>query len=100
MNSNIYKIICFQAEEGIEWIWHLNREAYYASSNKEPLLNLCSEGIVAMLVDAKCTWLKRGVSGLLLKLDFPLNIECSEKFVKQMVISAMNCARTANIDVP
>lgn len=53
-----------------------------------------------MLTDAQCTWLKRGVSGVLLKPDFPSNIECSEKLVKQMVVAAMSCARTANMDVP
>ncbi|CAH2105122.1 unnamed protein product [Euphydryas editha] len=86
--------------DGINWIWHEQRKAYYGSLRKEVVLNLCSESLLAMLSDAQCIWLKRGVSGILLHPDFPLDHECGVQLVNKMTVAAMSCSRTANVEAP
>ncbi|CAH0726382.1 unnamed protein product, partial [Brenthis ino] len=88
-------------EIGIDnWTWHDDRKAYYASSSKEVLFNLCSEELVTMLSDVQCTWLRRRASGVLLQPDFPSNIDCGVQLIEKLVVAAMSCSRTTNMDAP
>ncbi|XP_046961160.1 maltase A3-like [Vanessa cardui] len=88
-------------EVGINhWIWHDGRKAYYGSSRNEAVLNLCSESLAAMLSNCQCTWLKRGIAGVLLNPDFPSNHECGVQLVKKMMVSATSCSRANNLETP
>ncbi|XP_026737756.1 uncharacterized protein LOC113500993 isoform X2 [Trichoplusia ni] len=88
-------------EEGIEsWTWHETRKAYWASSSDEAILNLCSESLTATLSVSQCAWLKRGVSGVLLRLDFPRDQRCGEQLLRRLVADAMSCVRSAGLETP
>ncbi|XP_050361599.1 maltase A3-like [Nymphalis io] len=88
-------------EVGISnWIWHKERKAYYGSSRNEAILNLCSESLTAMLSNAQCAWLKRGIAGILINPDFPSNHECGVQLVKKMTIAATSCSRASNTEAP
>nr|XP_034830188.1 maltase A3-like [Maniola hyperantus] len=90
------------AEEGVDqWIWHEARAAYHGvATNKEVLLNLCSDAVVAMFSDVQCSWLKRGLAGVLLHPDFVLDHNCGVQLVRKLTTAAMGCARNANMDAP
>lgn len=89
-----------QVEKGIHaWIWDTNRNAFFASSNNETLLNLCSEGLIESLKATQCSWIKRGVSGFVINPDFMDN-ECGIQMVKKMSSAGANCARAANMNTP
>ncbi|CAH2269369.1 jg14074 [Pararge aegeria aegeria] len=88
-------------EEGVDkWIWHDGRAAYYGTANNEAILNLCSEAVIAMFSDVQCTWLKRGVVGVVVNPDYNIDYDCSVQLVKKMVIAAMGCARNTNMEPP
>ncbi|CAG9121804.1 unnamed protein product [Plutella xylostella] len=89
------------AEPGVPfWIWHEERKAYWASSNREAILNLCSEGLSAALATAQCAWLRRGFNGVLLTLDYLVDQTCAEKLVRKMAAEAMSCVRASNLETP
>ncbi|XP_075992835.1 maltase 1-like [Anticarsia gemmatalis] len=88
-------------EDGFDtWKWHEGRGAYWASTNNEALVNLCSESAAAALSNAQCSWLKRGVSGVLLNPDFLREQRCGEQLVKKLVADAMTCVRSAGLETP
>ncbi|XP_053607296.1 maltase A3-like isoform X2 [Plodia interpunctella] len=90
-----------QVEHGLHaWVWHEGRNAFYASSNNQAILNLCSFSVVADLATAQCSWLKRGVSGVLISPDYPRDQMCAEELFRKMFVEAISCARAANIDTP
>ncbi|OWR49829.1 Maltase 1 [Danaus plexippus plexippus] len=82
------------------WTWHEYRGAYYATVNKEAILNICSESVVAMLSEAMCEWLKRGAAGVLLNPDFLMNYECGQKLVKRIAKEAVACSGNQHYDLP
>ncbi|CAB3231558.1 unnamed protein product [Arctia plantaginis] len=88
-------------EDGIDtWTYHEGRSAFWGSSNKEAVLNLCSDNVAAALSNAQCIWIKRGVSGVLLSPDFLKDKQCGAKMVKNLVANAMSCSRGAGLDMP
>ncbi|XP_031763767.2 neutral and basic amino acid transport protein rBAT-like [Galleria mellonella] len=90
-----------QLENGVDtWTWHEDRGAHFGVSGKEALLNLCSEGVAAALAAALCAWLRRGISGVLLNPDFPMEQRCGEQLLRKMVVEALNCARSFNLNTP
>ncbi|XP_059058984.1 maltase A3-like [Achroia grisella] len=90
-----------QLENGIDsWTWHEKRGAYFGKSGKEAILNLCSEGATAALAETQCAWVRRGIAGVLLNPDFPMEQRCGEQLLRKMVVAALNCARSSNIDTP
>ncbi|XP_045761799.1 maltase A3-like [Maniola jurtina] len=90
------------AEEGVDqWIWHEERAAYFGiTTNNEALLNLCSDALIAMFSDVQCSWLKRGLAGVVLNPDFVLDYNCGVQLVKKLTTAAVGCARNANMDPP
>ncbi|XP_072937337.1 maltase A3-like [Epargyreus clarus] len=83
-----------------KWIWDDKRNAFWGSSNNEAILNLCSEGIMAALATAQCSWLKLGISGVLLNPDFPRDPNCGYKLLRKLAAEAISCARGVNLDTP
>ncbi|KAM3959102.1 maltase A3 [Aphomia sociella] len=90
-----------QSENGIDsWTWHEGRGAHFGRSGKEVLLNLCSDGVAAALSSALCSWLRRGVSGVLLKPDFLTDKSCGEQLVRKIVTEAKSCAHSHHLEIP
>ncbi|CAH2988411.1 unnamed protein product [Chilo suppressalis] len=83
-----------------DWIWHENRSAYFGMRGSEAILNFCSEALVAALSSTQCAWLRRGVSGVILKPDYVLDQTCAEKLLQKMVAETTICARSSNLESP
>ncbi|CAK1603628.1 unnamed protein product [Parnassius mnemosyne] len=84
----------------VNWTWHGDRNAYYGASNNEALLNLCSENTAEALSEAQCIWLRRGVAGVLLRVNFDLDRNCSTKLLRKLKADAMSCVRGVNLETP
>ncbi|GBP53200.1 Maltase A2 [Eumeta japonica] len=95
-----YVYIKIQAEEGVAWKWHEERSAWWGGRQDEAVLNLCSSGVSAALSAAQCTWIGRGVSGLLISPDYPTEPSCGRRLLRQMVSGTNDCARASNVDLP
>ncbi|XP_041968841.1 maltase 1-like isoform X2 [Aricia agestis] len=82
------------------WVWHEQRQGYWAARDNSSLLNLCSARVAAALASAQCAWLRRGVNGLLYRPDFTRDVDCGVRLVSTLAADATRCARSANLDVP
>ncbi|XP_068621438.1 maltase 1-like [Battus philenor] len=87
-------------DTGMEWTWSKERKAYYRVKNNEALLNLCSENTAAALSEVQCNWLKSGIDGVMLKIPYTEDFNCSIKMNRILYADALACARSANLKTP
>lgn len=90
-----------QPTAGVEnWVWNEDRNLYWAARGNQAVLNLCSKGLTSSLAATQCAWLRRGLSGLLITPDYPIDEGCSEQLVLQLSSAALQCAKSSNLDMP